>query len=133
MAHPLHPGGNRLVLEALAHGTLGPYQLQAAIAAVHAEAPRAQDTDWRQILGLYQLLERVAPSPVVTLNRAIAKAMVEGPGAGLDLLGNLDGEPLLRGQATVRRRPRPPAGAGRRPSGRSPVLPGGRPPDAEPA
>ena len=64
---------------------------------MHAEAPRAQDTDWRQILGLYQLLERVAPSPVVTLNRAIAVAMVEGPRAGLDLLATLDGEPLLRG------------------------------------
>jgi predicted RNA polymerase sigma factor len=89
--------GTALVLEALAHGPLGPYQLQAAIAAVHAEAPRAQDTDWRQILGLYQLLERVAPSPVVTLNRAIAVAMVEGPRAGLDLLATLDGEPLLRG------------------------------------
>ena len=89
--------GTALVLEALAHGPLGPYQLQAAIAAVHAEAPRAQDTDWRQILGLYQLLERVAPSPVVTLNRAIAVAMVQGPRAGLDLLATLDGEPLLRG------------------------------------
>jgi len=64
---------------------------------VHAEAPRPQDTDWRQILGLYQLLERVAPSPVVTLNRAIAVAMVQGPRAGLDLLATLDGEPLLRG------------------------------------
>jgi predicted RNA polymerase sigma factor len=89
--------GTALLLEALPRGPLGPYQLQAAIAAVHAEAPRAQDTDWRQILSLYRLLERVAPSPVVTLNRAIAVAMVDGPRAGLDLLATLDGDPMLRG------------------------------------
>ena len=70
--------------------TLGPYQLQAAIAAVHAEAARAEDTDWRQILALYELLERIAPNPMVTLNRAVAIAMVRGPRAGLELLRTLE-------------------------------------------
>jgi predicted RNA polymerase sigma factor len=84
--------GTALVLEALAHGPLGPYQLQAAIAAVHAEAPRAQDTDWRQILGLYQLLERVSPNPMVTLNHAVAAAMVDGPEAGLAMLSDLEAD-----------------------------------------
>ena len=65
---------------------VGPYQLQAAIAAVHAEAPSADETDWPQIVALYELLERVAPNPMVTLNRAVAVAMVDGPEAGLDLL-----------------------------------------------
>jgi RNA polymerase sigma factor (sigma-70 family) len=71
---------------------LGPYQLQAAIAAVHDEARSADDTDWRQIVELYGLLERVAPNPMVTLNRAVAVAMVAGPEAGLGLLAALDGD-----------------------------------------
>ena len=75
-----------------ARGPLGPYQLQAAIAAVHAEARDGDDTDWRQILALYDLLERIAPSPVVTLNRAVAVAMVHGPQAGLDVLATLAGD-----------------------------------------
>jgi predicted RNA polymerase sigma factor len=78
--------GTSLVTGALTTGPLGPYQLQAAIAAVHAEAKHSSDTDWRQILALYDLLERVAPSPVITLNRAVAVAMVNGPQAGLDVL-----------------------------------------------
>jgi RNA polymerase sigma factor (sigma-70 family) len=82
--------GSALILRTLAHGPIGPYQLQAAIAAVHAEAPTADETDWPQILGLYRLLEIIAPSPVVTLNRAIALAQVEGPEAGLTLLATLD-------------------------------------------
>jgi hypothetical protein len=57
---------------------------------VHDEAPRAEDTDWPQILALYGLLERVAPSPMVTLNRAVATARVQGPEAGLDLVATLD-------------------------------------------
>jgi RNA polymerase sigma factor (sigma-70 family) len=69
---------------------VGPYQLQAAIAAVHDEAPRADDTDWREILALYEVLEQVAPGPVVTLNRAVALANVDGPRAGLALLGTLE-------------------------------------------
>ena len=66
--------------------TIGPYQVQAAIAAVHAEADEADDTDWPQIVGLYELLQRLAPNPMVTLNHAVAVAMVRGPQAGLDLL-----------------------------------------------
>jgi RNA polymerase sigma factor (sigma-70 family) len=82
--------GIALITAALAEATLGPYQLQAAIAAVHDEAPRAQDTDWPQILALYELLARVSPNPMVTLNHAVAVAMVNGPRAGLDLLATLD-------------------------------------------
>ena len=70
----------------------GPYQLQAAIAAVHDEAASADETDWPQILALYEVLERVSPGPVVTLNRAVAVAMVSGPRAGLALLGILDAD-----------------------------------------
>jgi RNA polymerase sigma factor (sigma-70 family) len=84
--------GTALITTALAEATLGPYQLQAAIAAVHDEAPRAQDTDWPQILALYQLLERVSPNPMVTLNHAVAVAMVNGPQAGLDLLATLEAD-----------------------------------------
>jgi RNA polymerase sigma factor (sigma-70 family) len=84
--------GTALITDALAHATLGPYQLQAAIAAVHDEAPSAQDTDWPQILALYELLARVAPNPMVTLNHAVAVAMVHGPRAGLELLATLDAD-----------------------------------------
>jgi len=87
--------GVALIAEALARRPLGPYQLQAAIAAVHAEAQRAEDTDWAQILALYQLLERLSPNPMVTLNRAVAVAMVRGPRAGLDLLATLDADDRL--------------------------------------
>src|SRR5690606_30669567 len=82
--------GVALITAALAEGAVGPYQVQAAIAAVHDEAPRAEDTDWPQILALYGLLERMAPNPVVTLNRAVAAAMVHGPEAGLALLGAVE-------------------------------------------
>jgi RNA polymerase sigma factor (sigma-70 family) len=78
--------GVALVTAALASGPIGPYQLQAAIAAVHDEAPTADVTDWPQILALYTVLERVAPNPAVTLNRAVAVAEVHGPAAGLALL-----------------------------------------------
>jgi predicted RNA polymerase sigma factor len=86
--------GLALVADALSRTALGPYQLQAAIAAVHAEAARAEDTDWPQILALYELLERSAPNPMVTLNRAVAVAMAQGPQAGLDLLKTLDDESI---------------------------------------
>jgi RNA polymerase sigma factor (sigma-70 family) len=89
--------GVALVESALAEGPLGPYRLQAAIAAVHAEAESAEDTDWREILALYELLERVAPNPMVTLNRAVAAGMVHGPQAGLDLLATLDGDDRVSG------------------------------------
>ena len=82
--------GANLAAAALATGPPGAYQLQAAIAAVHDEAGSAQDTDWPQILLLYQLLDAVAPNPMATLNRALAVAMVHGPQAGLDLLATLD-------------------------------------------
>ncbi|HEV8687578.1 MAG TPA: sigma-70 family RNA polymerase sigma factor [Gaiellaceae bacterium] len=84
--------GVALVTDALARAPIGPYQLQAAIAAVHAEAARAEDTDWPQILALYDLLERISPNPMVTLNHAVAVAMVRGPQAGLDLLETLDAD-----------------------------------------
>ncbi|MBU8858551.1 MULTISPECIES: sigma-70 family RNA polymerase sigma factor [unclassified Micromonospora] len=82
--------GVALVTEALTWSAPGPYQVQAAIAAVHAEAPTAEDTDWRQIVALYRVLARVAPNPMVTLNQAVAVAMVDGPRAGLALLATLD-------------------------------------------
>jgi predicted RNA polymerase sigma factor len=78
-------------------GRPGPYQVQAAIAALHDEAARPEDTDWPQILALYGVLERFSPSPVVTLNRAVALAMVEGPRAGLDLLADLEADGRLAG------------------------------------
>jgi RNA polymerase sigma factor (sigma-70 family) len=84
--------GVALITDTLARTPIGPYQLQAAIAAVHDDAPRAEDTDWPQILALYGLLERILPNPMVTLNHAVAVAMVRGPRAGLDLLGTLDGD-----------------------------------------
>jgi RNA polymerase sigma factor (sigma-70 family) len=89
--------GVALISSALATAPLGPYQLQAAIAAVHDEAARAADTDWRQILVLYELLAQLAPSPVVTLNHAVALAMVRGPQAGLELLATLDGDGRMAG------------------------------------
>jgi predicted RNA polymerase sigma factor len=82
--------GVELVETTLARAPIGPYQVQAAIAAIHDEAPRAQDTDWPQILSLYEVLERLSPNPMVTLNRAVAVAMVRGPQAGLELLETLD-------------------------------------------
>ncbi|MGC9667947.1 RNA polymerase sigma factor [Planosporangium sp. 12N6] len=84
--------GVTLVSEALSRGEVGPYQLQAAIAAVHAEAGHVDDTDWPQILALYDLLARVAPNPMVTLNRAVAVAMVLGPAAGLESLATLEAD-----------------------------------------
>ena len=84
--------GIGLLTRTLGSTPVGPYQLQAAIAAVHDEAATAADTDWRQIVSLYEMLERVSPGPVVTLNRAVAVAMVDGPRAGLALLGTLDGD-----------------------------------------
>ena len=89
--------GTELLTAALSKGSVGLYQLQAAISAVHDEAPRAEDTDWPQILALYELLKRVSPSPMVTLNHAIAAAMVHGPAKGLELLKALDSDARLSG------------------------------------
>ncbi|HLX48636.1 MAG TPA: DUF6596 domain-containing protein [Streptosporangiaceae bacterium] len=86
-----------LLAEVLPAGQVGPYQVQAAIAAVHDEAESMEATDWPQILGLYELLERLAPGPVVSLNRAVAVAMVSGPAAGLDLLHTLESDQRLAG------------------------------------
>ncbi|WP_428940642.1 RNA polymerase sigma factor [Fontivita pretiosa] len=86
--------GVALVERALSSATFGAYSLQAAIAAVHAEAPTADQTDWPQIVALYDLLVQVDPSPVVQLNRAVAVAMRDGPDAGLELIDGI----LARGQ-----------------------------------
>jgi RNA polymerase sigma factor (sigma-70 family) len=87
--------GIELLTVALAKGSVGLYQLQAAIAAVHDEAERAEGTDWPQILALYELLKRVSPGPMVTLNHAVAAAMVHGPAQGLQLLRALDTDSRL--------------------------------------
>jgi len=86
--------GTELIASTLRSAPVGAYQLQAAIAAVHDEAKRAEDTDWREILMLYELLESTAPGPMVTLNRIVAVAMVHGPAAGLALLD--DADPALK-------------------------------------
>jgi predicted RNA polymerase sigma factor len=84
--------GVALVEDALSRTALGAYQVQAAIAAVHDEAPDNDATDWPQILGLYAVLESITPNPIVTLNRAVALAMVRGPQAGLQLLTALEAD-----------------------------------------
>lgn len=86
--------GIELVTNSLATQPLGPYQVQAAIAAVHCEAPTAADTDWRQILALYDVLEKLAPGPVVTLNRAVALGEVRGPRSALKVLREVESGPL---------------------------------------
>jgi RNA polymerase sigma factor (sigma-70 family) len=87
--------GVALVTRALALGRVGAYQLQAAIAAVHDQAARAEDTDWTEIVGLYGLLGRMSDNPMVALNHAVAAAMVHGPQAGLELLSALDRDPRI--------------------------------------
>jgi predicted RNA polymerase sigma factor len=82
--------GVALVKRAAGKGAIGEYQLQAAIAAVHDQARQADDTDWRQILALYELLDEMTGNPVVTINRAVAAAMAHGPSAGLALLDAVD-------------------------------------------
>jgi RNA polymerase sigma-70 factor (ECF subfamily) len=78
--------GITLVEEALSTGHLGPYTLQAAVAAVHAEAPTVAETDWAEIVAIYNLMLQVDPSPVIQLNRAVAVAMRDGPAIGLKLM-----------------------------------------------
>ncbi len=89
--------GIALLTAALSKGSIGAYQLQAAIAAVHDEAARAEDTDWPQILALYELLKRMSDNPIVTLNHAIAAAMVHGPFKGLELLRALNSDARIAG------------------------------------
>ncbi len=84
--------GLPLISRTLAEGPVGPYQIQAAIAAVHTEAADARETDWEQILALYDLLMRMSPNPMVALNRAIATAMVQGPLVGLTLIESLESD-----------------------------------------
>jgi len=86
--------GAALVVDALTNGPAGQYALQAAIAAVHAEAPSSAQTDWAQVVGLYDALQRVALSPVAELNRAVAVGMAQGPAAGLAVLDTLADGPL---------------------------------------
>jgi predicted RNA polymerase sigma factor len=93
--------GVALISGALEVARLGPYQVQAAIAAVHDEARRVEDTDWPQILALYGVLERIAPNPVVTMNRAVAVAMVHGPAAGLAVLDSVAADERLAGNHRV--------------------------------
>jgi RNA polymerase sigma factor (sigma-70 family) len=94
--------GTALLDRTMSDGRPGEYRVQAAIVALHDRAPRAEDTDWPQILALYDLLERLTANPVVTLNKAVALAMVEGPAAGLRLLATLDGEGRLAGTHRLR-------------------------------
>jgi len=89
--------GVALITATLSRGSVGPYQLQAAIAAVHDEAASAEDTDWAEILGLYGLLQRMSDNPMVTLNHAIATAMVHGPTAGIERLDALAQDPRIEG------------------------------------
>jgi RNA polymerase sigma factor (sigma-70 family) len=89
--------GVALVSETLPKGTVGPYQLQAAIAAIHDEAARSEDTDWPQILALYSVLKAMSDNPMVTISHAIAAAMVHGPSVGLELLASLDDDARVRG------------------------------------
>ncbi len=88
--------GISLITDALPRGSTGPYQLQAAIAAVHDEAASWEETDWPQILALYEVLLRVDPSPIVRLNHAVAVAMVHGPEAGLERLATVSGRGELQ-------------------------------------
>ncbi|MFD0521258.1 RNA polymerase sigma factor [Paractinoplanes durhamensis] len=93
--------GVALVSASLGRGPLGPYQIQAAIAALHDEAPSDAETDWPQILALYEVLEKISPGPVVTLNRAVAVARAQGPLAGLAVLADLDGDARMEGNHRV--------------------------------
>jgi predicted RNA polymerase sigma factor len=89
--------GVGLITDALPRGRTGPYQLQAAIAAIHDEAPRAEATDWPQIMAVYELLMRISENPVVALNHAVAVAMVRGPRRALTLLGELEADERIAG------------------------------------
>ena len=115
--------GVALITATLARGAVGPYQLQAAIAALHDEAARAEDTDWPQILALYGLLERMTPNPMITLNRAIAAAMVDGPGGGPGDGRSARHRHPPRRPLSARRGPRPPPRDGRRSGDRARPLP----------
>jgi RNA polymerase sigma factor (sigma-70 family) len=93
--------GDALISETLPKGAVGAYQLQAAIAALHDEATRVEDTDWPQILALYGVLERLSDNPMAALSRAIAAAMVHGPAVGLEMLASLDADARIEGHYRV--------------------------------
>ena len=93
--------GHELVGNAMAKGRIGPYQLQAAVAALHDEAPTTAQTDWAQIDALYGLLERMSDNPMVALNRAVATAMVEGPDAGLERVDTIAQDERLKGHYRI--------------------------------
>lgn len=93
--------GSALIRDTFAKGSVGSYQLQAAIAAVHDIATSTDTTDWKEILGLYGLLEQLSDNPMVTLNRAIAMAMVRGPAAGLEMLDTLEKDSRLSGHYRI--------------------------------
>ena len=93
--------GLELVEHALRTGPVGPYQIEASIAALHAEAPTYETTDWPQIVALYGLLEQAVPSPLVRLNRAVAVAMLDGPQAGLDAVDGIEAAGELSGNHRV--------------------------------
>jgi predicted RNA polymerase sigma factor len=88
--------GVAILAAALSRGPIGPYQVQAAIAAAHDEAAHADDTDWHDILGLYGLLRGMSDNPMVELSRAVAVAMVHGPPAGLECLDGVAADPRIR-------------------------------------
>ena len=94
---PVVPGDPLVGFEPGQQVKTGPYQLQAASAAIHDEAPNAEATDWPQIMALYELLLRISDNPVVALNHAVAVAMVQGPRAGLDLLAGLESDERIAG------------------------------------
>jgi predicted RNA polymerase sigma factor len=89
--------GTQLIEAAFASGPPGPYQIQAAIAAVHDAAPSTEATDWEEIVGLYGVLLQLSDTPMVMLNRALAIAMIEGPARGLELIGELDRDERIAG------------------------------------
>jgi RNA polymerase sigma factor (sigma-70 family) len=93
--------GTALLWSAMGKGRIGPYQLQAAIAVLHDEAPSTEQTDWAQIDALYGLLERMADNPMVTLNRAVATAMVDGPDAGLRIVDRIAQDDRLKGHYRI--------------------------------
>ena len=93
--------GTALLTQTLASGALGPYQIQAAIAAVHDEASSFEDTDWAQIYALYDALRGIADNPMIVLNQAVAAAMVHGPAAALERLDALDGDPRIAGHYRI--------------------------------
>jgi predicted RNA polymerase sigma factor len=93
--------GTALIESAMGKGRIGPYQLQAAIAALHDEAPSTERTDWAQIDALYGLLERMSDNPMVSLNRAVATAMVEGADAGLRAVDKIAKDERLKGSYRI--------------------------------